>query len=165
MENLIDLRYFRGVTELPYSQIQTDLETPSGQSADIMQATYQMDIAEYQLELLTRLFGSEIIPTEESVSDAITLILYNENILRSAIADFVFCNAITDFQSSATIGGEKIHTAQDSISVSYQEKYLFVWNRLVKSCLQIRKLLYDNGLHSTYPTDINDSLYKFQSFV
>ena len=159
MENKIDSRYFHGLIELPNLNIQADLDSPSGEEVSANANAIDMAITEYQQELLIKLFGSEVIPTE------VEALIVRENILKSPIADYVFCNVISQYQSQSTESGEKQHGATDSISVSYQEKYFTVWNRLVKSCLSMRKVLYDAGKHSTYPTYNDEDIYNYKSFL
>lgn len=159
MENKIDSRYFHGLIELPNLNIQADYDSTSGDEVSSNANAIEMAIAEYQQELLIKLFGSEVIPTE------VETLIVRENILKSPIADYVFCKLIPEYQSQSTTSGEKQHGASDSISVSYQEKYFTVWNRLVKSCLNMRKVLYDAGKHSTYPTYENEDIYNYKSFL
>lgn len=159
MENLITPAYFHGLIELPDSQVNAELNTPSGDAVEVQKTRLELAITEYQQELLIRLFGSEVVPTE------CASILVRENILKSPIADFAFCNIIGEYQSQSTDGGEKIHSAQDSINVNYSEKYNAVWNRMVKECRKIRLSLYDAGKYNDYPTDDCDEIYQLKSFI
>lgn len=159
MDNLIDSRYFHGLIELPNLNIQAEFESPSGDEVTTNSNAIDMAITEHQQELLIKLFGSEVVPTQ------VESIIVREPILKSPIADYVFCKLIHEYQSQSTISGEKVHGATDSVSVSYQEKYFVVWNRLVKSCIQMRKVLYDAGIHSTYPTLDDEDIYEYKSFL
>jgi len=132
MDNLIDSRYFRGLIELPNLNTQADFSTPSGEDLTSNVSEIDMYIMEFQEEFLIKLFGSNIIPTE------VETLIVSEKILRSPIADYVFCNVINNDQSQSTESGEKIHNAVDSLSVSFQEKGFAAWNRMVKSCLSIK---------------------------
>lgn len=159
MENKIDSRYFHGLIELPNLNIQADYDSTSGDEISANANSIEMAITEYQQELLIKLFGSEVIPNE------VEALIVRENILKSPIADYVFCKIIPEYQSQSTTSGEKQHGANDSVSISYQERHFTVWNRLVKSCLNMRKVLYDAGKHSTYPTYENEDIYNYKSFL
>lgn len=157
MENRIDSRYFRGLIELPNLNVQAEYNTPSSDNIGANNEAIDLSIAEYQQEFLIKLFGSEIVPTEVE-SD-----LIRESILRSPIADYVFCNVIGNYQSQATESGEKIHNATESQNVTYQERYFTVWNRMCKDCIKIRKTLYDAGLHYTYPVNGSEDIFQYKS--
>ena len=159
MDNLITPAYFNGLIELPDSQVIAAIDTPSGEAVTTQTTRLEMEITEYQEELLTRLFGSNVLPTEcESL-------MVRANILKSPIADFSYCNLIHEYQSNSSESGEKIHNAVDSIAVNYSEKYNLVWNRMVKECRKMRLALYDAGKYDTYPTDDDDEIYILKSFI
>lgn len=159
MDNQIDLTYFFGLIKLPYINIESELNTPSDVSVSIELERLNRSIVEYQEELLTKLFGSNIIP-----ENVVSLVVNNDT-KKSIIADYLFCNVVSEFQGDTTMSGEKIYSNAESQTASYMERYLSVWNRMVKQCIKIRKILYDAGEHSTYPTDDDADIYNYKSFV
>lgn len=159
MENKIDSRYFRGLIALPNLNTQAEYDSPSSDNINSNISELDLYITEYQEEFFIKLFGSDVIPTEVEAD------LIKESIFRSPIADYVFCQVIHQYQSQLTESGEKIHNATESQNVSYQERFFIVWNRMVKDCVKIRETLYTAGLHTTYPTEDNEDIYNYKSFL
>jgi len=159
MENKIDSRYFHSLIELPLSLTQAENGTPSDGAIDDFMSRLDQQIAKHQKKLLIKLFGSDIIP--ESVLELIV----DENTLTSPIANYVYCNVITAYQSNSTDSGEKIHSAETSISISVKNKMDEAWNDMVEMLGDIRESLYNNGLEAIYPTDYNSEIYKLSYFI
>jgi len=159
MDNLIDYTYFFGLIKLPYVNLEAELNTPSENSVNIELNRLTMAITEYQLELLTKLFGSEVIPT------GLETMVYNDAIKKSIIADYTFCKIMEEFVGELTMSGEKVHTSDNSQNGEYTERYFAVWNRMCKKCIAIRQSLYDSGEHATYPTENDENIYSFKSFL
>jgi hypothetical protein len=159
MDNLINNRYFTGLLELPDTQVNAALDTPSGDAVTYQNDKLMVSISKYQKKLLVKLFGSEVVPSE--VAD----LLVDETTLTSPIANYVFCNVIKDYQSASTMQGEQIQSAQDTIRISYKNKQDEAWNEMVEMLGEIRETLSAAGLDETYPTDYNIDIYRLSYFI
>lgn len=159
MDNLIDNRYFRGILELPDSQINAELNTPSGDAVSYQDDKLRLNISKYQKKLLVKLFGSYVVPNE------VASLLVDENTFTSPIANYVFCNIINEYQSASTSQGEQIQSAENTIRISYKNKQDESWNEMVELLGEIREVLFNAGLDFTYPTNYYDDIYRLSYFI
>ncbi|HAT76759.1 MAG TPA: hypothetical protein DCS19_07915 [Flavobacterium sp.] len=159
MENLITPAYFHGLIELPDSQVSAELNTPSGEAVAYQNDKLMVNIAKYQKKLLVKLFGSEVVP------DEVASLLVDETTLTSPIANYVFCNVIKDYQSTSTMQGEQIQSAENTIHISYKNKQDEAWNDMVEMLGEIREVLYNAGKDFDYPTDYYSEIYKLSYFL
>lgn len=159
MENKIDSRYFHSLLELPNLTVEAEINSPSGNEVSDNTTEINRYIQKFQKKLLVKLFGSEVIPTE------VENLMIDEATLTSPIANYVFCNVMTKYQSRLTESGEKIHSAIDSVSISYKNKMDEAWNDMVEMLGEIRETIYNANLEDTYPTDYESEIYKLSYFI
>lgn len=159
MDNLIDIRYFRGLIELPFIKLAGEFGTSSDDTISNEQSELNLAIVEYQEEFLTKLFGSNVLPSEVSAY------IVKENILKSVIADYVFCQIIHEYQSQATATGEKTDIATNTNNGQYMERYIAVWNRMVDVCILVRSKLIELGIDSDYPTEDDSDIYEYKFWL
>lgn len=159
MTNLIDLNYFQGLLHLPYANLQSASTASSGKAIDIQQQQLERQISIHQKDYLTRMFGSEVVPTE--VED----LLIDDVLFVSPIANYVFCQILPYYASRATASGEKKKGASSSTDMDYQGRQLLAWNQMVYMNGLIREKLEELGKENEYPTDYNSAIYVLQSEI
>ena len=152
MDNLIDNSYFWGGLKLTTTA--TALTgTPSQRSISGSDEMLNMDIAKYQLEFLTKLFGSDVAP------ESVLPILLNETLKMSPIANYVFCK-IAETRTEAIAGSQYKKEGSEINNDYVRAKYLQAWNQMVRTCKTINKYMVDNSLDTTYPTDSTADIYE-----
>jgi hypothetical protein len=158
MENLIDFNYFQVSLYLPYVNLQSGT---GGSAAGINKHKEQLDrqIAIYQKEFLTLLFGSEVIPEE------VAAMVVDDILFVSPIANYVYCKVLPDYASRSTASGEKVKGAEASETADHYGKVCNAWNQMVYMNAIIRETLDKAGKDATYPTDYNNPIYKLKSFI
>jgi hypothetical protein len=160
MERLITTEYFRNEPlALPYISLSAGYQTPSARSIDKEQTNLERQIDIYQKEFLTLLFGSEVAPTEAES------LLVDADLLRSPIANYVYCHVLPQYQARATNAGVKQKNAEISETVDPLPKMCRAWNEMVRMNAAIRKALDDAGKDDTYPTDYNDPIYHLMTEI
>lgn len=166
MESLIDINYFRyGNIQLPYVNIQSWINTPSDSTINDEQLELERYIAIYQKEYLTKIFGSNTIPDEETIKS----LLVNEELLTSPIAMYVYCRIIPYYQTKATPSGNIAFNNTNSTNVEVRPLIDLIWNEMYPINVQIRVELERLKLEESYKIDLTDrkvlAMFKPQTFL
>lgn len=142
MENLIDKRYFWGniqITGLTKEESETELNKY---------------IAKYQAKYIKDMFGTAF---DEEIPETIKAKLFNDTLLTSPIANYVYYYWQRDKAVVQTNAGTKQLTTQNTISVSPANKICSAWNEMVVENIAIHDYLFELGttdfdyLNDIYP--------------